>query len=319
MDTAMLHSSILKAEARSLGFSACGVAAAGPVDEVTSGQLRQWLDDGRQAGMTYMTAHLDKRLNPQLLLPGARSVVSVALNYFPRQRLSSSQLQFAYYAYGRDYHDVMRTRLSLLLERLRQHAPQPAFEAKLCCDTVPMLDRYWAWRAGLGWIGKNTNLIIPRQGSFCFLGEIILTAPFDRYDRPQADGCGTCEQCLHACPTRALCRPRSLDARRCLSYLTIEHRGHIPSAFAHRLHPYIYGCDRCQLACPHNRHATPTSVDEFAPNAQFLSMSSSDWQNLTREQYQTLFRGSAVKRAKFDGLCRNIAAATHPEYGESKV
>jgi len=294
----------LKAEAKRLGFSACGVARAGRVDEATVSVFRKWIADDRQGEMHYLENHEDLRFDPRLLFPGARSVVAVALNYFPRQRLLPGQYQFAYYAYGRDYHDVMRSRLSALAR-----AVLPEGSYRVCCDTAPMLDRYWAWKAGLGWTGRNSCLILPRRGSYFFLGEILTTAQFDIYDTPMDDQCGACDRCLRACPTHALRLGSPPDARLCLSYLTIENRGDIPSDAARRMGTTIYGCDRCQLACPHNRQAQPTEVDDFAPSPDFLSMTPSDWRTLTLERYREIFRGSAVKRAKYDGLMRNIGAA----------
>lgn len=316
-----LEVSTLKTLAHDLGFAACGVARAERIGPAHAAAFLRWIESGRQAGMHYMENHADKRLDPRLLLEGARSVVCVALNYYPGQRLSAGQWQFAYYAYGHDYHDVMRQRLGLLATALG--LASPAAEGgrgegyKLCCDTVPMLDRYWAWRAGLGWIGRNKNLILPHQGSYFFLGEILTTRTFDHYDEPLPDHCGTCHQCLDACPTHALtaCADGSttLDARRCLSYLTIEHRGPLPSGTSSLMGHCIYGCDRCQQACPHNRFARPTDVGEFRPTDDFLHMQPSDWQDLTPERYRSLFRGSAVKRAKFEGLRRNIdAVAAEP-------
>lgn len=308
----------IKERASELGFTACGIAPAEPVDECHAASFRAWLDNGEQASMHYMENHLDKRLDPRLLLPGAQSVIAVALNYFPSKRLDAAQLQFAYYAYGRDYHDVMRERLTQLAAVLHGEESPDVHQstAKICCDTVPMLDRYWAWRTGLGWIGKNTNLIIPRAGSFFFLGEIITTFAFDLYDTPQADHCGTCDRCMKACPTQALNRPYTLDSRRCLSFLTIENRGPIPAEQAEALGNSIYGCDRCQLACPHNRFAQPTQEAEFAPSDAFLSMQPDDWKALSVEDYRSLFRGSAVKRAKYEGLLRNIRLAGHPDSAE---
>lgn len=304
--------------ARELGFCAYGIAPAEPVIPQYAEAFRQWIALNHHADMRYMTNYEEQRLNPRLLLPGAQSILVVALNYYPEKRLSDSQLQFAYYAYGKDYHDVMRERLRRLAESLGLCEEGDHSEGKhplsserflLCCDTKPFLDRYWAMRAGLGWIGKNTNLIIPKAGSFCFLGAIITTLQADRYDHPMPDRCGTCDRCLQACPTHALCAPRQLDARRCLSYLTIENRQAIPSQYVSSLSTCIYGCDRCQKVCPHNRQAQPTQVAEFSATDEFLAMQPSDWQQLTPETYRRLFRGSAVKRAKYEGLIRNIQAA----------
>lgn len=295
----------IKAEALRLGFSACGVAKAEAVDEGVAEAYKSWIESGRCASMDYMRGNLDKRLDPRLLLPGAKSVISVALNYYPEHLLGDNQYQFAYYAYGKDYHDVMRRMLQELSVKVAGIVGG-SLECKICCDTVPILDRYWAWKSGVGWIGKNCNLIIPGAGSYFFLGEIVVTAELG-YDVPMESRCGNCTRCLDACPTGALRSSSCLDSRRCLSYLTIENRGDIPAEFASKLSPYVYGCDRCQRVCPHNSNAVPTQVEDFRPNAEFMSMRPSDWHSLSVEKYRTLFKGSAVKRAKYDGLMRNVS------------
>lgn len=307
----------LKTEAQCLGFSACGVSAAGDVDRQHSAAFTKWLDSGKNGCMEYMARNSDKRLDPCQLLPGAKSVISVALNYYPSEKIESNHLQFAYYAYGKDYHDVMRNRLRQLAHSLgiydvrdenkENNGTTSQWRGLACCDTVPILDRYWAWKSGIGWIGRNTSLIIPGLGSFCFLGEIITELEFDHYDSPMEDRCGKCTRCLEACPCNAL-EPYTLDARRCLSYLTIESHDEIPDESASKMGQYIYGCDRCQLACPHNAKPHPTDVSEFKPSPELLSMTYSDWRALSKSQYDQLFKGSAVKRAKYDGLMRNIKA-----------
>lgn len=308
MNSTPLNHHLLKAEALRLGFSACGIAPADRVDTHTARIFHQWLAEGRQADMHYLENHEPLRLDPRLLFPGAQSVICVALNYYPRQSLRPDQLQFAYYAYGRDYHDVMREKLSLLANAVLADGT-----FRICCDTAPILDRYWAWRAGLGWIGKNSNLILPHLGSYFFLGEILSTAPSDHYDQPLPNHCGTCHRCVDACPTGALRADAPIDARRCLSYLTIENRGPIPPEAAQQMGNTIYGCDRCQQACPHNRFALPTSEDNFTPSSAFLTMTPADWHTLTPERYRELFRGSAVKRAKYEGLMRNITVRPHSD------
>ena len=328
----------LKAEALRLGFSACGASQARAVAPEHARTFVQWLAEGKNAGMDYMSNYTDLRLDPRLLVPGARTVISVALNYYPRQKLAPDQYQFAYYAYGKDYHDVVRAKLRQLAAAC---LPADA-SVRICVDTAPVLERYWAAEAGLGCIGRNKTLIVPHVGSFVFLGEIITDAVPDKYSEPisaAADHylCGSCHRCLDACPGGALSLSdapalsdaqvspdripvSSLDSRRCLSYLTIEHRGEFIDEFVDFACQsvqectnipnvqFVYGCDRCQLCCPHNRNAEPTSIDEFAPSQQFLSMTKAAWHNLSLEQYQQLFRGSAVKRVKYDGLMRNIRA-----------
>ncbi len=308
----------LKAEALSLGFYACGVARSGEVDKNVSEAFSLWLEKGRHGEMAYMADNRDKRLDTNLLLTDAKSVIVVAMNYYPRQLLNNSQLQFAYYAYGKDYHDVMRKRLKKLAEicsirdvrhRAESHENvEKKYQGLICCDTVPVLERYWAWKAGIGWIGKNNSLIIPNAGSFFFLGIIITELEFTDYATPMQNLCGKCENCLKACPTGALSEPFLLDASKCLSYLTIEYHGDIPEVYASKMNNTVYGCDRCQQCCPHNRFATPTEIEEFNPTDEFLNMTDQDWINLTEEDYRRIFKGSAVKRAKYAGLKRNIDA-----------
>ena len=325
-----LSSNDIKAEALRLGFSACGLAPAEAVNESTASAFRQWLANGYQAEMHYMENYEEKRLDPHLLVEGARTVISVALNYYPATFLPEDEYQIAWYAYGKDYHDVMKAKLNALLEFIRnqyypkatlspfssfvkEESPQgevvgpPLINARSFCDTAPILERYWAWRAGLGWIGKNTQLIIPHAGSCFFLGEIILDIEADYYDSPQQSRCGTCTRCLNACPTKAIEAPYLLNSERCLSYLTIEHRGDISSNFGQKMGKKIYGCDDCQRACPWNRFARATGVSEFHPSSALLSMKRADWYHLTEDQYKMLFKGSAVKRAKYSGLKRNIS------------
>lgn len=304
MQTPLLSSTELKAEALRLGFSACGIAPADAVDDATATSFRHWLSEGKAADMTYMGNYLDKRLDPRLLLEGARSVVSVALNYYPEQKIEENEYQLAWYAYGKDYHDVMKAKLAALQAFIGAPLLSRAF-----CDTAPLLERYWAWRAGLGWIGKNTQLILPRAGSCFFLGELLIAAEADAYDSPMRNRCGSCTRCLQACPTGALEAPYSLHSGRCLSYLTIEYRGDFPPDRAKEMGQKIYGCDDCLKACPWNRFATPCHTPEFHPSPTLLTMKRADWHALTEEQYKTLFKGSAVKRAKYAGLMRNIESA----------
>lgn len=304
-----LSLSHLKSLAARLGFSACGVAPAAPVDKAVTENFYRWIADGNHAEMGYLANHIEKRLDPTLLMEGAQSVVSVALNYYPTQLLDSSrQYEFAWYAYGQDYHDVMKARLADLVKALLADM-EGEVRYRLFCDTAPVLERYWAWRCGLGWIGKNTQLIIPRAGSAFFLGEIILDCTFTTYDKPMKNRCGTCTRCLEACPTGALVKPYTLEASRCLSYLTIEYRGDtLPAETTRAMGSCVYGCDRCQQACPWMRFARPTEVVEFCPKPEFLQLDYAALQSLSVEDYRQIFRGSAVKRAKYEGLMRNVKA-----------
>ena len=289
----------IKAEARSLGFFTCGIARAEAVDSDTAEGYRRWIADGHHASMQYLADNIEKRLDPRLLMEGVKSIVCVALSYTPAERIPADQYQIACYAYGKDYHDVMKQKLHALA------AACGISNYRAFCDTAPVLERYWAQRAGLGWIGRNRQLIIPHAGSMFFLGELFLTEELE-YDTPARNRCGRCHACIDACPTQALIPHSSfLNSNKCLSYLTIEHRGPIPNS-SFLIPNSIYGCDRCQDACPWNRFAVPTTEQAFHPSPALMAMTKEAWHNLTIEQYRTLFRGSAVKRAKYEGLMRNI-------------
>ena len=299
----LFDSERLKVEARSLGFSHVGLAPAEPVDVAFMSNYEGWLRRGWQGDMHYLEEHLTLRRDPRLLMPGARTVVSLAMSYNPGE--GETQHALAWYAQGRDYHDVLRERLRTLAARF---LPSDS-EYRICVDTAPVLEKYWAWRCGLGWIGRHTQVVIPGEGSAFFLAELLLDMEPDRYDSPcypvpYHAGCKGCRRCLEACPTQAI-SDEGLDARRCLSYLTIEHRGPLPEGIGEKLGDCFYGCDRCLQACPHLCHeASP--VEDFRPSEALLGMSDADWQELSEEEYRQLFRGSAVKRAKYEGLRRNI-------------
>ena len=301
----------IKAEAKGLGFFACGIAKAEAVDSDTADGYRRWIADGGHASMHYLADNIDKRLDPRLLMPGVKSIVCVALSYAPAKTIPADQYQIAYYAYGKDYHDVMKQKLHALASACG------ITTYRAFCDTAPVLERYWAQRAGLGWIGRNHQLIIPHAGSMFFLGELFVTDTL-HYDSPTPNRCGRCHACLDACPTSSIISNQSsFISSRCLSYLTIEHRGPIPNSsflipHSSFLSPNsIYGCDICQLACPWNRFAVPTTEPAFQPSEALLTMTKEKWHNLTEEQYRILFKGSAVKRAKYSGLMRNICAIAH--------
>ena len=330
-----LLSDTIKAGARSLGFFACGIAQAAPVDAAIAADYTAWLAQSGNADMAYLANNTDKRMDPRLLMPGVRSIVSVALSYVPARHIPYGELQLAAYAYGLDYHDVMKAKLrrlaSLVEEWLGESRKQGEAMAnshdgspnnaapqasdgqnqrfRCFCDTAPVLERYWAVQAGIGWIGRNRQLIIPHAGSMFFLGELFLDVDLE-YDKPMPSRCGNCRACLDACPTGALREGRSnFDAFACLSYQTIENRGPLSATAAQSMGDTIYGCDRCQQACPWNRFATPTTEPSLCPKDELLSMTRADWQNLSVDDYRRLFKGSAVKRAKYEGLMRNINAA----------
>lgn len=325
----------IKVEAERLGFFACGIARAEPVDAETAAAVRGWISKGSQATMDYMANYTEKRLNPCLLVPGTKSIVSLAMNYAPAQTMPETEYQLAAYAYGQDYHDVMKAKLrqlaaliankfegesdsevgendgdstAITTPKTNETSEEPASEIRVFVDTAPVLERYWAQRAGLGWIGKNHQLIIPRAGSMFFLGEIFLPYEFDSYDSPMPSRCGNCRRCIEACPTCAITDEWGFDSEKCLSYQLIENRGELSEQAKQSMGTTIYGCDRCQTACPWNKFATPNTTPEFQPKSELLAMTKADWHNLTIDEYRALFKGSAVKRVKFDGLKRNISA-----------
>ena len=299
----------IEAEALRLGFTACGFAKAEPVEEEAVQVLDRWTGQGYHAGMGYMERNRELRLDPTLLVPGCRTLIVVALNYYPQQLLPKEGYQIAYYAYGKDYHRVVKDKLHQLLAYIRTLVPD--VKGRAFCDTAPLLERYWAVKAGLGFIGRNRTLIIPGQGSYCFLGVLAIDAEVEitEHIEPQhVKLCEGCNRCLKACPTGAL-TTEGIDCRRCLSYLTIEHRGTLPSEIIGKLGKRIYGCDTCQQVCPHNSKAMPTSEPLFAMSPDVASLIYEQWQQLTPEQYAVLFKDSAMERAGYEGLCRNIEAA----------
>ena len=306
----------IKAEAKRLGFFACGMARADRVSAAAERHLRQWLDSGMNADMDWMHNYLDKRIDPRLLMDGLQTIVCVAASYAPARTLPEGEPQIAAYALGQDYHDLLKRRLHQLAafalrRRASDDAPTPettgdAPDYRVFVDSGPVLERYWAVQAGLGWIGRNQQLIIPRAGSMFFLGELFLDFELC-YDTPMPDRCGSCHRCIDHCPTHALLPNRDFDARRCLSYQTIENRGELSPEAREAMGDCIYGCDRCQQACPWNRFATPNATPELQPKPELLAMTREKWQHLSEEDYRRLFKGSAVKRAKYAGLMRNIS------------
>jgi epoxyqueuosine reductase len=306
LETAHRHeiSQWIKIRAEALGFSACGIAEAAFLAN-DQDRLDHWLLHGYHGDMLYMARNREKRLDPRILLPGARSVISVLMNYFPEENLpEKNNYKIAKYAFGRDYHFVIRDKLHLLIAELKERVSD--IQARAFTDSAPVLDRAWAEKAGLGWIGKNTCLIHPKLGSFVFIGEIITDLELE-YDSHQInDLCGGCTRCIEACPTGAIIAPRLLDARKCISYYTIEFRGDLPLEVKENFEDWIFGCDTCQDVCPWNRLAKPHSESSFRPETGLHGMNKEKWEDLSLDQFNDLFRESAVNRTKYKGLKRNI-------------
>jgi epoxyqueuosine reductase len=308
---AITLSQAIIAEAKKIGFHSCGISKAENLPD-DAARLKRWLDKGLQAEMAYMGNHFTKRTDPRRLVDNAKSVISVLYNYYPQEyQGDNAGLKLSKYAFGKDYHQVIKKKLKQLLEFIRQSKPD--LSARVFTDSAPVLERAWARKAGLGWIGKNTNLITRGQGSFFFVGEIICNLDLDYNHCIDADHCGGCTRCIDACPTGAL-KPYELDSNRCISYWTIEYKGEsIPGAFAGKFNKYIFGCDICQDVCPWNRLSEPHNEPGFRLSEALQKMSGTDWENLSEEQYRGLFRESPVKRSGYKGLKRNILFVSRKE------
>jgi epoxyqueuosine reductase len=303
MDELHTQSSMIKAEAIRLGFDGCGISRAERLGDDAI-HLADWLKNRYHGTMQYMENHAEKRVDPAQLVEGAQSVISVILNYYPKQQQTDPYAPvISKYAYGKDYHDIIRKKLNHLLFFI-DHSVTPA-KGRGFVDSAPVLDRAWAARSGLGWIGKNTNLISPAKGSWFFIGTLIVDIPLN-YDSPVPDFCGDCNRCILACPTKAIVSPKVIDARRCISYLTIENKGEINTEFRENFKNRVFGCDICQDVCPWNKRAIPVGEPELQPVEGLLEMKREEWYQLDEEKYRKLFKGSAVKRTKFSGLKRNL-------------
>ena len=291
----------IKHIALQLGFDACGIARVDRVDDEALERYHEWLASVKNGCMGWAHNHQEIRENPEMLLEGARSVIVVAMNYYPQVFQSKDAPQFAYYAYGRDYHEVMKQRLWKLGEAIER---ETGHKSRACVDSAPLRERYWAQRAGVGFTGWNNQLIIPSKGSYFFLGVLVTTLELDP-DEPCLEQCLQCRACEKACPSGALHCGETVDARRCLSCLTIEHKGELPEWVKDVIGNHVYGCDECQKCCPHNRHAVGNTTPEFQPKPELLSLTRDDILTMTQEQFSNIFSRSAVKRAKLTGLQRN--------------
>lgn len=290
----------IKSEALRLGFDVCGIAKPETVSKETINTYNNWIEQEQHGTMLYLQRNCEKRFNPTLLVEGCKSIVVVAMNYAPAQRIEG----MASYAIGEDYHKVVKERLYTILKSINDIQPAAG---RAFCDSAPVLERYWAEKAGIGWIGRNRQLTVKGKGSYFFLGELLIDIELS-YDTPsEMNYCGKCRKCIDSCPTGALSED-GFDARKCLSYLTIEYRGDLPEDIGKKMKNGFYGCDSCLNACPHNRFAKPNNIPEFRPSKELQEMDISKWKGLTKEQYDTLFAKSAVERCGYEQLMRNISA-----------
>ena len=295
---------IVKAEAKRLGFDYCGISKAGFLEEEAP-RLENWLNKNMHAEMDYMANHFDARLDPTKLVPGAKSVVSLLLNYYTDDKQAdSSAPKISQYAFGEDYHTVIKKKLKNLLFEINQKIGK-SVNGRVFVDSAPVMDKAWAKKSGLGWVGKNSNIINKKSGSFFFIAELILDLELIP-DGAVGDYCGTCTRCIDACPTDAIVAPYVVDGSKCISYFTIELKGAIPETQKGKFDNWAFGCDICQDVCPWNKFSKPNSEIAFNPTAELLSMSKNDWEEITEEVFQTLFKNSAIKRTKYIGLKRNL-------------
>lgn len=296
------HTQLIKEEAKRLGFLSCGMSKAGFL-ETEAPRLEKWLNNNSHGEMGYMENHFDKRLDPTKLVEGSKSVISLLLNYFPSEEQNSDSYKISKYAYGNDYHFVIKEKLKQLLQFITEKIG--AVHGRAFVDSAPVLDKAWAAKSGLGWIGKNSNLLTKQLGSFYFIAELIVDLDLE-YDTPVTDHCGSCTLCIDACPTQAIVEPYVVDGSKCISYLTIELKNEIPSDFSGKMDDWMFGCDVCQDVCPWNRFSKAHNEPLFDPNPKLLTMDKKEWQEITKEVFQEIFKKSAVKRTKFEGLKRNI-------------
>jgi epoxyqueuosine reductase len=294
------NTELVKRKSKELGFDFCGISKADFLEDEAE-FLETWLSKNYNGKMAYMANYFDKRLDPRLLVEGAKSVITVILNYFPEEELTQQEYKISKYAYGVDYHFVIKDKLKQMLHDLQSEIGD--FTARVFVDSAPVMDKAWAKKGGLGWIGKHSNLINRQIGSFFFIGEIICDLELN-YDGPIKDYCGTCTACIDACPTDAISEPYVVDGSKCISYLTIELKENIPTEFKDKMENWIFGCDICQDVCPWNSFAKPHNTKEFLPNEKLKEMK--DWEEITQEVFSEIFKNSAVKRTKLEGLKRNI-------------
>jgi epoxyqueuosine reductase len=296
------YTQFIKSEAERLGFLSCGISKAGFLEQEAP-RLEAWLSNSSHGQMAYMEQHFDKRLDPTLLVDDAKSVISLLLNYYPSDFQVADSFKISKYAYGQDYHYVIKDKLKELLFSIQ--ATIGAVSGRAFVDSAPVLDKAWAAKGGLGWIGKNSNLITKKVGSFFFIAELVVDLELE-YDNSTTDHCGSCTACIDACPTQAIVAPYVVDGSKCISYFTIELKDNLPQELKGAFDDWVFGCDVCQDVCPWNKFSKPHQEPLFDPNPALLSMSKKDFIEITEETFKVVFKNSAVKRTKFAGLVRNI-------------
>ena len=296
------HTNLIKKEAKRLGFLSCGISKAEFLEDEAP-RLENWLNKNMHGEMSYMANHFDKRLDPTLLVPDSKSVVSLLLNYFPEETQTNETYKISKYAFGEDYHFVIKDKLKQLLNFIQNEIGE--VHGRAFTDSAPVLDKSWAAKSGLGWIGKHSNLITKSNGSFYFIAELIIDLELD-YDYAVTDHCGSCTACIDACPTQAITEPYVVDGSKCISYFTIELKNEIPSDMKGKFDDWMFGCDICQDVCPWNRFSKPHKEPLFNSSKELLTMSKKEWEEITEEVFQKTFEKSAVKRTKYSGLIRNI-------------
>lgn len=304
MSSTERNTKLIKRKALDLGFFYCGISKADFLED-DARHLDAYLKQNYHGKMSYMENHYDKRLDPRLLVHNAKSVVSLLLNYYPeKDQENNDTYKISKYAYGKDYHFLIKDKLKLFFQYIQDEIGEVG--GRVFVDSAPVLDKAWARKSGLGWMGKNANLIHPKHGSFFFIAELVLDLELEE-DGPIKDYCGTCTKCIDACPTDAIVKPYVVDGSKCISYLTIELKDELlPKEFKGKMENWMFGCDICQDVCPWNRFSSPTKESFFSPHENLLKLSKADWHDLTEEVFQELFRKSAIKRTKYDGLKRNI-------------
>ncbi|MFN3021309.1 tRNA epoxyqueuosine(34) reductase QueG [Chryseobacterium sp. TY3] len=294
---------LIKEKAKNFGFQSCGISKSEFLEEEAP-QLEAWLKSNFHGEMKYMENYFDKRLDPRLLVEGSRSVISLSYNYFPKQDIFRDKLQkISKYAYGEDYHEVIKDILREMILELQDEIGD--FGCRVFVDSAPVLERAWAKKSGIGWVGKNANIITKQSGSFFFLAEIICDLDLE-YDHATTDHCGTCRKCIDACPTDAIVSDKLIDGSKCISYATIELKEEIPDFFKNKMENWMFGCDICQDVCPWNRFSAPTLEEKFHPNEALQNFTKAEWKEMTQEIFSSVFRKSPVKRTKFAGLKRNM-------------